>query len=161
MTRAAAVALAAVAACSAVRADDATYEVRLAPEATVALGATGALSVTIVPSGSRTVSADGPVRIDVDAPEGLGLPRRRYARKDAADPAADAPRFDVKLKARAPGDYPVTLDLRFWLCGPRVCRPIATRRTVTVHVPAPAPPVDAGVPIDAPPPVDAGPRRRR
>jgi hypothetical protein len=94
------------------------------------------------------------VRIAVVAPDAIGVPRRRYARKDAADPAADAPRFDVRLKAKAAGDHAVTLDVHFWLCGKRVCRPIATTRTLTVHVPSPVPPVDAAVPLDAP--LDAG-----
>jgi len=159
----AAVLAAGVAACGPARADeDAGYEIRVATATTVPLGASSALSVTIAPSGSRTISADGPVRVSVDAPAALGLPRRRYARRDAADPAAEAPRFDVKVKAKEAGDHPVSLDLRFWLCGPRVCRPIATRRTVVVHVPAPAPPpeVDAGVPVDAGAPIDAGRTRR-
>ena len=148
--RAAAFALTlALAACSAARADETGYEVRVASDVTIDLGANGAISVALVPSNGRTISADGPVRLAVSAPDGLGLPRRRYARKDAADPAADAPRFDVRVKAREPGDHAVALDVRFWLCGSRVCRPITTTRTVTVHVPAP-------IPIDAPLPVDAG-----
>ncbi len=167
MRSAAALVACAAVACRPAVADDPTYEIRVATEATIALGATGALSVTIAPSGNRTVSTAGPVRIAVAAPAGLGLPRRRYARKDAADPAADAPRFDIKLKAKDAGDHPVALELRFWLCGPRVCRPITTTRTVTVHVAPPAPPADAAAPLDAALPVDAGvpvdagrPRRR-
>jgi hypothetical protein len=154
--------LLALAGCSAARADETDYEVRVASDVTIDLGANGAISVALVPANGRTISADGPVRLAITAPEGLGLPRRRYARKDAADPAADAPRFDVRVKAREPGDHTVALDVRFWLCGSRVCRPITTTRTVTVHVPAPVPidamPVDAAV--DALP-VDAGRRRTR
>jgi hypothetical protein len=137
----------AVAACATARADQTDYEVRVASDVTIDLGANGAISVALVPANGRTISADGPVRLAITAPEGLSLPRRRYARKDAADPAADAPRFDVRVKARDPGDHAVALDVRFWLCGARVCRPIATTRTVTVHVPAPTP-------IDAPAPAD-------
>ncbi|HUQ01168.1 MAG TPA: hypothetical protein VM261_01675 [Kofleriaceae bacterium] len=163
MTRAVVIAGVALAltACTAARADEAGFELRIAPDLTVEQGANGAISVAIVPAAGRTVSADGPVRLAVSGPDAIGLPRRRYARKDAADPAADAPRFDVRVKAREPGDHAVALDVRFWLCGSRVCRPITVTRTVTVHVPAPAPPVDA-----APPPIDAGvdaapPRGRR
>jgi hypothetical protein len=151
--------VAALAACTSARADETGFEVRVAPELALEPGASGAISVAIVPTAGRTVSADGPVRLSVTAPDGVGLPRRRYARKDAADPAADAPRFDVRVKAREPGDHAVELDVRFWLCGSRVCRPVTVIRTVTVHVAAP-------VAIDAaPPPVDAGldaraPRRR-
>lgn len=154
---------AAAAACTPARADENGYDVRVAADVTIDLGASGAISVAIVPSAGRTISADGPVRVTVSGPDGLGLPRRRYARKDAADPAADAPRFDVRVKAREPGDHAVALDVRFWLCGSRVCRPITATRTVHVHVPAPAPPVDAAVPVDAAAdaPIDGGRRRTR
>jgi len=148
----------ALAACGAARADEQGYELRVTSELTVEPGASAAISVAIVPGAGRTVSGDGPVRVAVSAPDAISLPRRRYTRKDAADPAADAPRFDVRLKAREPGDHAVALDVRFWLCGSRVCRPVAATRSVTVHVPAP-------VPIDAAPPpadaaVDAAARRR-
>jgi hypothetical protein len=153
VTRAVAIAAAlAVTACTAARADESGYELRVATELTIEQGASSAISVAIVPAAGRTISPDGPVRLAVTAPDALGLPRRRYARKDAADPAADAPRFDVRVKAREPGEHAVALDIRFWLCGSRVCRPITATRTVTVHVPAPAPPIDAA----PPPPVDAG-----
>jgi hypothetical protein len=153
VTRAVAIAAAlAVTACTAARADESGFELRVATELTIEQGASSAISVAIVPAAGRTISPDGPVRLAVTAPDALGLPRRRYARKDAADPAADAPRFDVRVKAREPGEHAVALDIRFWLCGSRVCRPITATRTVTVHVPAPAPPIDAA----PPPPVDAG-----
>lgn len=162
MIRAVAIALA-LAACTAARADENGYELRVASELTIEQGASAAISVAIVPATGRTISADGPVRVAVTAPDAIGLPRRRYARKDAADPAADAPRFDVRVKAREPGDHKVALAIRFWLCGSRVCRPITATRTVTVHVPAPIP-SDAAVPVDAAIdalPVDAGRRRPR
>ena len=165
MIRAVAIAGAAMvlAACTSARADESGYEVRIASDLTIEQGASGAISVAIVPATGRTISADGPVRLAVTAPDGLGLPRRRYARKDAADPAADAPRFDVRVKAREPGDHTVALDVRFWLCGSRVCRPITVTRTITVHVPAPIP-IDAAIPVDAAVdagrPIDAGRRAR-
>lgn len=153
----------ALAACTTARAEETGFELRIASELSVEQGANANISVAIVPTAGRTISADGPVRLAITAPDGIGLPRRRYARKDAADPAADAPRFDVRVKAREPGDHAVALDIRFWLCGSRVCRPVAATRTVTVRVPAPvlidaAPPPP---PVDAAPPVDAGRRRTR
>ena len=149
--------------CARASADESEVSLRVASELTVGLGEAAALSVTVAPAAGRTVSADGPLRIGVDAGDGLGLPRRRYGRKDAADPAADAPRFDVRVKGRAAGDHLLALDVRLWLCGPKLCRPVRLERTVTIHVLAPpavdAGPVDAG-PVDAGPTVDAGHPRR-
>jgi hypothetical protein len=130
-------------------ADDPGWEVR-AGDVALAVGAAGAVSLTIAPAAGRIVSADGPVRVDVvAADDGIAVPRRRYGRRDAADPAADAPRFDLKVRALAPGDHDLAIDVRFWLCGARVCVPVRAQRTVTVHVAAPP---DAAPPDAAPAP---------
>jgi hypothetical protein len=137
--------------------DGAAYELRAA-DATVALGAQTAISFTIAPVAGRTVSHDGPVRVDLATDEGLIATRKRYARRDAADPAADAPRFDLKVKGIAAGDHTLDVDVHFWLCGARTCRPVRAQKTLIVHVAAPPSP-DAALPLDAAPPPDA-PRRR-
>lgn len=155
-------ALVAIAACAPAHAEDPGFEVRIADEQPLELGASGAISVAIVPGPGRAISHDGPIRLAADAGDGLGLPRRRFGRRDAADPAADAPRFDVRVKAKQPGDHTVAIELRFWLCQVKTCQPIALHRDVVVHVPAP--PIDAGVdaPTDAAPvPPDAGRPRPR
>ena len=46
----------AVAACSAARADETDYEVRVASDVTIDLGANGAISVALVPANGRTIS---------------------------------------------------------------------------------------------------------
>jgi hypothetical protein len=161
VTRGLALAVVALAACAPAAADDPPFEVRIAAEQTIELGTTAAISVAVVPGAGRSISQDGPIRLGAEAADdALTLPRRRFARRDAADPAADAPRFDVRVKARQPGDHTVAIDLRFWLCRVKTCTPIALHRDVVVHVPAP--PIDAGVdaPIDAAPPIDAGRARR-
>ncbi|HTJ40883.1 MAG TPA: hypothetical protein VL463_02270 [Kofleriaceae bacterium] len=120
------------------RADD-QFELK-ATDATVEVGGQTSISLTIAPAAGKVVSHDGPLKLELGGGDGLALTRRRYARKDAADPAADAPRFDLKIKATAAGDHTIDVDARFWLCGPKVCRPIRAKRTVTVHVTEPAAP---------------------
>lgn len=124
-------------------ADDAGVSLRSEDELTVTAGEVAALSVTVAPAAGRTVSASGPLTLTV-ASEGDGVTptRRRYGRKDAADPAADAPRFDVRVRGKTPGEHALALEVRLWLCGARLCRPVRLTRTITVHVvapPAPAP----------------------
>ena len=120
-------------------ADDAQYELRAA-DATVEVGAQASISLTIAPAAGKIVSHDGPLLVTLAADDGVVLTRTRYARKDAADPAADAPRFDLKVKGTAAGDHAIEVDVRFWLCGPKVCRPIRAHRAITLHVAEPAPP---------------------
>ena len=115
-----------------------TVELR-APEAIdVAAGATGMVSLTVVPPSGRSISSDGPVVVELGAGDGVALPRRRYSRRDAADPAADAPRFDLRVRAVSAGEHPVAIAVRLWLCGTHTCRPVRAERTVTVRVAAPA-----------------------
>jgi hypothetical protein len=139
MKRAAVVVLLALVGARPAAADEAAYELK-ATDASIELGAQAAISLTIVPAAGRTVSHDGPVRVDLAPGDGLGVTRRRYVRRDAADPAADAPRFDLKVKGTAAGDHALEVDVRFWLCGAKVCRPVRAKRTIVVHVAAPAPP---------------------
>jgi hypothetical protein len=116
-----------------------TWEVRLPAEVEAAAARAGAASLTILGRGGRVVSSDGPVRIDV-ASASLQLPRTRYDRRHAADPAADAPRFDLRFTAPDAGDHELAVSVRFWVCGPRTCRPVRVSRTVVVRARArPAP----------------------
>ena len=117
-------------------------------------GQAGALSLTVAPRADRALSREGPLLVELAAePDGaLELPRRRYRRAHAADPRADAPRFDLRLRARTAGEHRVTLAVSFWLCGRRTCWPVRARRAVPVHVrppPAPPRPADEG---GSPPP---------
>jgi hypothetical protein len=110
-------------------ADD--WEVRIDDHADVTAGAATTVSLTIAGNGGRVVSKDGPVRVALKS-DTLKLPRLRYDRRQAADPAADAPRFDLKLTAPAAGEHTLAVDVRFWLCGKRACRPVHATRQVTI-----------------------------
>ena len=48
----------------------------------VAVGATGMVSLTVAPPDGRSISADGPLHVEIAAGEGLALPRRRYGRRE-------------------------------------------------------------------------------
>lgn len=122
------------------------YRIELAGGGAVAAGATGAASLTIQPARGRQISTDGPLHIElaVTPASGLTLSRHRLRRADAADPAAEAPRFEIAFRAEREGSYRISLDIRFWICGSRTCRPIRERRALEVRVEAPPPPPDAG-----------------
>jgi hypothetical protein len=126
------------------------YDVRLPRTASLEPGEQRSLSLTITPRSGYTISTEGPlsVKLTVEPERGLALPRRRYSRKDAADARAEAPRFDLRARAIDPGSYRVAVDLRFWVCARRTCRPVSERREIEVEVmpPPPVPPQDEPAP---------------
>jgi hypothetical protein len=124
-------------------------------------GVPGAIDVQVIANRGRTISRDGPLRIDVVAPAGLEVkPRRRLTLTDAADPAAASPKFAIRINAEKAGTYPVEVAVRFWLCAKKTCKPV--RKSTTIDVVVGATNVDAApAPPDAPSlPPDAGSKRR-
>ncbi len=115
-----------------------SWEVRLPDVVDVTVDASATLSLTIAPGAGRTISRDGPLRIQL-ASATLELPRARLTRGHAIDPAADAPRFELTLRARAAGVHTLDVEVRFWLCAIKICTPVRAQRTVTVTATAPAP----------------------
>ena len=105
-------------------------------------GQSGTVSLTIAPESGYTISQAGPVRVALAAEPagGLELPRRRYQRGHAADRMADAPRFDLAVHGARAGRYRLAVEVRFWLCRGRTCRPIRVARAVAVEVRAVAAP---------------------
>ena len=121
----------------AVRADPTPAWELVAPEKLeLTAGAATTFDLDIVPAEDRTISRDGPVRIDVKVPAGVTTSRRRLALSDAGDPAARAPRFSIKLTAAKAGSYDVELRVRFWLCSRQSCKPVRTSKKLSIVVKA-------------------------
>jgi hypothetical protein len=129
---------------------DPGWDLRVAERVDVAVGQAAPLSVAIAVDRGLSVSRDAAVILDLAPDDGASVKKRRLGRSDAVDPEADAPRFVVPVRGDAPGDHPVRLHLRFWLCGARTCRPIDVRRTAIVSVAAQTSKPDAGI-TPAPP----------
>jgi hypothetical protein len=112
------------------------YRLSLPERVEVEAGQGSAASLTIAPEPGYAVSRSGPLRVDLSAApaDGLELPRRRYGRAHAADPRADAPRFDLAVRGARPGRYRLDVGVRFWLCRGPSCRPIRASRAVAVEV---------------------------
>lgn len=102
-------------------------------------GASGTLSISIALDRGLTVSRDADVILDLAPDSAIAIKRRRLGRADAVDPAADAPRFAIALRADTPGDYRMRVHLRLWVCGTKVCKPVEARRNVAIAVAAPPP----------------------
>ncbi len=118
------------------------YELRPGAAVTLAPGAKGAASLTIVPAAGHHVDPGAPVsvRLTIAPAAGVKLPRHRLSLADAADPRAEAPRFDLPLVAETAGAYQLTADVRFWICATRTCRPAHDTITIDITVAAADPP---------------------
>ena len=130
------------------------FRLRVHRSVRIALNQAKAVSLTLVPQRGYAISRDGPITVAVKpADEGVEIRRRRYQRRDAVDPAADAPRFEFRLRGTSPGDHEVAIETSFWLCGKRTCWPVQRRlviRATVVAAPAESQPgADAGPSTDA------------
>jgi hypothetical protein len=113
-------------------------------------GAGGTLSIAVTLDRGLTVSRDADVILDLAPDSAIAIKRRRLRRADAVDPAADAPRFAIALRADTAGDFRMRVHLRFWVCGTKVCKPVDARRNVAIAVAAP-PPAPTPPPASPPP----------
>ena len=122
------------------------WEVRVPERIEVAPGASGSIAISIAVDRGLTVSKDAAVIVDLVAPAGIALRKRRLGRGEAVDPEADAPRFAVPVRATDAGDHTVKIRVRFWVCGARSCKPVDVRRSAIVTVAAPPPPAPSPAP---------------
>jgi hypothetical protein len=113
---------------------EAGWELRVAERTEVAPGATAPLAISLAVDRGLTVSKDAPVIVDLDPDPGATVKKKRLGRGDAVDPEADAPRFAVAVRGEAPGDHPLRVRVRFWLCGAKRCRPVEADRVTTIAV---------------------------
>lgn len=116
-----------------------SWEIKIPEKLEVVQGATATLPIAISVDRGFTVSKDGPVIVDLVPDPGLYVKKRRLGRPDAADPEADVPRFAIPVRGDTPGDHPIKLRIRLWLCGGKVCRPIDVKRQTMVVVIPPTP----------------------
>jgi hypothetical protein len=119
-----------------VAAAPAEHELRTSGPLALAEGARGAVSVTLAPAAGRTIDTAAPLSLRLtSSPDGLELGKRRLGIGDAADPRADAPRFEVPVAGPA-GSYRLRVEARFWLCARKTCRPVRDQVEVPVEISA-------------------------
>ena len=110
------------------------WEVRVPERVEVTAGAAGPIAISIAVDRGLTVSKDASVIVDLAAPPGVSIRKKRLGRQDAVDPEADAPRFAASVRGETPGVHTVGIRVRFWVCGGKACRPVDVRRTAQVAV---------------------------
>jgi hypothetical protein len=97
----------------------------------VKVGGKGTLVLSIVPVEKVHVHPQAPLKIALAA-RGLTLEKASLGHKDAVDPKAEAPRFEVPFVATAAGKQEATAKLDFFICSDQWC--VKQTRDVTVAV---------------------------
>ncbi len=121
------------------RADEAAAEAarsyRIETEGTtrsVKAGAGGVLVLSIVPLNGTHVHPQAPLKIALQATPGLALSKARLGHKDAVQPRADGPRFEVPFTAARAGKEEARAKVDFFICSEKWC--VKQTRDVSVPV---------------------------
>src|SRR5512138_2096850 len=94
-------------------------------------GGKGTLVVAIVPVEKVHVHPQAPLKITLQS-QGLELAKTSLGHKDAVDPKAEGPRFQVPFVAKAKGAQEVKANLDFFICSDKWC--VKQVKDVTVPV---------------------------
>ncbi|MGC3998439.1 MAG: hypothetical protein QM767_13610 [Anaeromyxobacter sp.] len=118
---------------------EAAASYRLETEGTtrsLAPGAAGKLVLAIVPVKGTHVHPQAPLEITLEATPGLSLARNTLGHKDAVDPGAEGPRFEVPFAAAGAGAGAQELRARvdFFICSDAWCVKQVKDVTVAVQV---------------------------
>lgn len=93
-----------------------------ASPASVKVGETGKLVVTIRPaSPAWHVHPQAPLKIRFEASPGLRLGRAELGHEDVVDAKADAPRFETSFVASAAGVQRASASVDFFICSDSAC----------------------------------------
>jgi hypothetical protein len=101
--------------------------------AEVNAGGKGTLVLAIVPVEKVHVHPQAPLKITLEAP-GLTLEKTSLGHKDAVDPKAEGPRFEVPFVAAAAGKQEAKAKVDFFICSDQWCVKQTRDVTVTVSV---------------------------
>jgi len=99
----------------------------------LAPGAGGKLVLAIVPQPGIHVHPQAPLKITLES-AGLTLSKTALGHKDAVDPKAEGPRFEVPFTAREAGAQAVKARLDFFVCSDRWCVKQVKELVVEVRV---------------------------
>jgi hypothetical protein len=101
---------------------------------TVGVGQKGKLALAIHPKAPWHVDPRAPLSIQLEAPAGLQLAKSRLGRKDAIEPKAEVPRFEVPFTAAAAGAQEAKAQVKFFLCRDTICAQQTRTVALTVTV---------------------------
>lgn len=128
-----ALALALVAAPSAARAEDDAYELVRGQVPAARAGQQATLSLSILPRAGHRLLKTGPVLVQLTG-ENLRTPVPLLEQKDAVDPQAEAPRWEIPITPSKAGPAALDAKVTFWICRAARCRPVVTSTRFALDV---------------------------
>jgi hypothetical protein len=105
--------------------DEVLAAVRLTQDATLVPGRATAISMSVVLGAGVRLLDDAPLLLTLSG-TALQPTRRVLRRRDAVDPRADQPRFEVEVRAERGASPTLAARLEAWVCRGHSCRPIET-----------------------------------
>lgn len=96
-------------------------------------GQEGYFHMAIKPADGFKVSAEAPLRINLDSP-GLKLHKKKLGHKDAKDAKSTAPEFGVRFGAASEGEQAIEVEATFFVCDDKICERKNEKVTVAVAV---------------------------
>ncbi len=104
--------------------DDAARSYRIVTDGStlsLPVGGKGRLVLFIEPLQKVHVHPQAPLKIRIEAPAGLTFQKTELGHKDAVDPKAEAPRFEVPFAAATRGRHEARATLDFFICSDSWC----------------------------------------
>jgi hypothetical protein len=95
-------------------------------------GGSGKLLLAIVPLNGTHVHPSAPLKIVLSGTPGLKLSKEALGHKDAIDPKAEGPRFEVPFTAEQAGAQEARAKVDFFICSEQWC--VKQSRDVTIPV---------------------------
>ncbi|HTR53071.1 MAG TPA: hypothetical protein VMJ10_20390 [Kofleriaceae bacterium] len=103
-------------------------------KASAKAGAEATANITVQPAQGYHVSKEFPVKLTLNAPDGITLAKTELAAGDAATFTEQQLAFAVKATAQKPGAYEITGTFKFGVCDKDSCHP--KKQPITIQVAA-------------------------
>jgi hypothetical protein len=120
-------------ACASFARADELVSLRLTHEAPIERGRSAVLSLAVLPTGGARLLPDGPLVVELEG-TALDLPRRTLRLRDAVDPRAETPRFELEVRAQRTGTPSLSAHVTAWICRGARCRPVETTAQLALPV---------------------------
>ena len=93
-------------------------------------GKAAMFSLVVVTAPGLRLLDDGPLVLDIDG-SGIDPATRSLGRKDAVDPRAETPRFEIDVRARRDATPTLHAHLLAWVCHGMRCRPFECDQAIS------------------------------